>query len=49
MPQRLIAALTRTIRPDTTEQVHAHLGAHGRPYVCEDPRCSSPALDIELS
>jgi hypothetical protein len=24
--------------------VHFHSGDEGRPYVCEDPRCSSPSL-----
>ena len=30
------------LRP--TERVHFHAGEHGRPYVCEHPRCNSPAL-----
>jgi hypothetical protein len=30
------------LRP--TERVHFHAGDHGRPYVCEDARCNSPAL-----
>src|SRR4051794_3441051 len=26
------------------ESVHFHAGDHGRPYLCENPHCSSPAL-----
>jgi hypothetical protein len=27
-------------------RVHFHSGDYGRPYVCDDPRCSSPSLDV---
>jgi len=40
---RFIAAVTRALREDTTEKVHFHGGPHG-PYVCENPRCTSPGL-----
>ena len=45
LPRRLRDALTTALRPrhDKT-RVHFHAGEHGRPYVCEDPRCSSPRL-----
>jgi hypothetical protein len=38
----VLGAVTRTLRPK--ERVHFHAGDHGRPYVCEHPRCNSPAL-----
>ena len=42
---RIVAAIARALREDTTtENVHVHSGAYG-PYVCENPRCSSPGLD----
>ena len=41
---RIVAAISRALREDTTEDVHFHSGSHG-PYVCENPRCSSPGLD----
>jgi hypothetical protein len=41
---RIFAAITRALREDTPdEQVHFHGGSHG-PYVCENPRCTSPGL-----
>lgn len=39
-----LAAVTRALRPN--ERVHFHAGDHGHPYLCENPRCSSPALHI---
>ena len=45
MPHLIHAVLstaTRALRP--SERVHFHTGDHGRPYVCEHPRCNSPAL-----
>jgi hypothetical protein len=40
-----IGTVTRALSPNrAVERVHVHAGDHGRPYVCEDPRCSSPAL-----
>ena len=42
---RIVAAISRVLREDTTtDHVHFHSGSHG-PYVCENPRCSSPGLD----
>ena len=41
---RIVAAISRALREDTTENVHFHSGSNG-PYVCENPRCSSPGLD----
>ena len=35
---------TRYATVHADEPVHFHAGDHGRPYVCEDPRCSSPSL-----
>jgi len=47
MARRFLSKLTSTITaqwmPD--EGVHFHGGAHGRPYVCDDPHCVSPSLD----
>jgi hypothetical protein len=41
---RLFAAISRALREDaTTEKVHFHGGPDG-PYVCENPRCTSPGL-----
>jgi hypothetical protein len=40
---RIVAAISRALREDKTEQVHFHGGPHG-PYVCENPRCTSPGL-----
>ena len=41
---RIFAAITRALREDVTnEKVHFHGGADG-PYVCENPRCTSPGL-----
>ena len=37
-----LAAVTRALRPN--ERVHFHAGNHGHPYLCENPRCNSPAL-----
>ena len=43
LPRRLRDALTAALRPRHNDmRVHFHAGEHGRPYVCEDPRCSSP-------
>ena len=42
----LIPALTRALRLDgDTQQLHFHSGNHGRPYACDDPRCTSPGLE----
>jgi hypothetical protein len=49
--ERLMPNLIRAFRdavtrsPSPSERVHFHTGDHGRPYVCEHPRCASPALD----
>ena len=46
---RIVAAITRALREDTTtENVHFHTGSHG-PYVCENPRCTSPGLDPQAA
>jgi len=50
LTHRLRAAVARALRQDhVNERVHFHAGDHGRPYVCEDPRCSSPSLRIARS
>jgi hypothetical protein len=42
---RLIDAVSRAIHAgDADDRVHFHAGDHGRPYVCENPRCEGPAL-----
>ena len=48
MARRLISKLTRTLTAEWTPDsgVHFHGGAHGRPYPCHDPRCTSPGLDV---
>jgi hypothetical protein len=41
----VLATVTHALRPNRAlERVHFHAGDHGRPYVCEDARCNSPAL-----
>ena len=46
---RIVAAISRALREDTTtEQVHFHSGSDG-PFVCENPRCSSPGLDPQAA
>jgi hypothetical protein len=47
---RIVAAITRALRDDspTTENVHFHNGSAG-PYVCENPRCTSPGLDPQAA
>jgi hypothetical protein len=44
---RLLAGVARALRThdSAASQVHFHSGDHGRPYVCENPRCESPSLD----
>ena len=44
----MFSRLLRLIRPETPD-VHFHSGNHGRPYVCENPRCESPALTTPTS
>ena len=44
MARRMLAAITRALRTERVERVHIHAGPYGRPYVCEDPRCSSPSM-----
>ncbi len=41
---RIVAAISRALREDTSENVHFHAGSNG-PYVCENPGCTSPGLD----
>jgi hypothetical protein len=43
-PRRLFAPVVRALRED--QPPHFHSGDQGRPYVCHDPRCSSPSLEI---
>ena len=40
----VLSTVTRALNPTACE--HFHSGDHGRPYVCENPRCTSPALNI---
>jgi hypothetical protein len=44
---RLLAGVADALRTNdrVDSQVHFHAGDHGRPYVCENPRCESPSLD----
>jgi hypothetical protein len=44
---RLLAGVARALwtHDSVDSQVHFHSGDHGRPYVCENPRCESPSLD----
>lgn len=45
LTHRLRVALGNALREHhAAEPVHFHAGDHGRPYVCEDPHCSSPSL-----
>jgi len=43
MTRRIAAALARALQ-GTTPPPHVHSGQYG-PYVCEDPRCTSPSMD----
>jgi hypothetical protein len=43
MARRLLAAIARTYGVHRDETPHIHMGEHG-PYVCHDPRCTSPSL-----
>ena len=45
--QDVLNTVTRALRP--AERVHFHAGDHGRPYLCETQRCTSPALQIARS
>jgi hypothetical protein len=49
MARRFLSKLTRSLTaewaPTPGAGVHFHGGAHGRPYPCHDPRCTSPGLD----
>jgi hypothetical protein len=38
----VLSTVSRALRP--SERVHFHAGDHGRPHLCKDPRCNSPAL-----
>jgi hypothetical protein len=41
----VLDTLARALHPPLAdEDVHFHAGDHGRPYLCEASRCSSPAL-----
>ena len=42
---RILAAITRALSANLNpDDVHFHAGPAG-PYVCENPRCTSPSLD----
>ncbi len=43
MTRDFVASVARALRGDTHDTVHTHNGADG-PYVCENPRCTSPGL-----
>lgn len=50
LTHRLRVTMARALRQDhVNERVHFHAGDHGRPYACEDPRCSSPSLAVAPS
>jgi hypothetical protein len=44
---RLLAGVAQALRTQNGADVdvHFHSGDHGRPYVCDNPRCESPRLD----
>lgn len=43
---RIVSSITRALGDRYTEDaVHFHAGADG-PYVCDNPRCTSPGLDV---
>jgi len=47
MAPRLLRSLLSAFRAAPADApVHFHAGEHGRPYVCHDARCGSPALDV---
>jgi hypothetical protein len=47
LTRRLRANLVGSVgADDPAARVHFHSGDHGRPYVCGNPRCTSPSLDI---
>jgi hypothetical protein len=48
LTRRLLHAVSRALNADDAygEHVHFHAGDHGRPYVCENRRCSSPSLRV---
>ena len=43
----LLAGVAHALRPHESADAHVHFhsGDHGRPYVCDNPRCESPGLD----
>ena len=50
MPRRIISAISRMVRHNWTPvpaDVHFHPRSEGRPYVCDNARCTSPGLDVE--
>ena len=42
----LVNALINALTP-LRDPFHFHMGESGRPYVCEDPGCTSPGYDPE--
>jgi hypothetical protein len=50
LARRLLLATARALGENhADERVHIHAGDHGRPYVCENPRCTSPSLHTAAS
>jgi hypothetical protein len=50
LTRRLLDAVDRALRDERSdERVHLHAGEHGRPYVCENLFCTSPALEKPIS
>ena len=44
---RLLAGVAQSLRTQESADAHVHFhsGDHGRPYVCDNPRCESQGLD----
>lgn len=46
MAPRFLSSLLGALRDTPADAgVHFHAGEHGRPYVCYDEHCGSPALE----
>jgi hypothetical protein len=45
---RLLVGVAHALgtQADPDAHVHFHSGDNGRPYVCDNPRCESPCLDL---
>jgi hypothetical protein len=46
MTRRLLTKLSSALTSQWPDAVHFHGGANGA-YVCDDPHCVSPHLDVE--